>query len=296
MRINHNHLTTKANKPLYSQATSDVPAKTYSVETKHGPVEILVDPGMWEKIKYRKFHTNNDGYIYVSIGADERKRFGKYACRKRKTTSLHWYVIATVTGRAPTDHIDHINSIRDNRFNSLRLVTNGMNAANGISKTGSMKPGTHPVKNRGGFFGTIKIDNTTCWLGTYPEKDVAWRAIQPAQHYRAYLHALRSSWMMARHLAVATNAQTITELAQVYVASWPSDSLARLAYDYFCEVGIYGTAELPAVPKEKLKSLCQLSAAGSTTAAVDAAQKLAFRSEHNAFVALMKLQLEQQLA
>jgi len=92
-----------------------------------------------------------------------------------------------VTGKLPSNHIDHINGIKkDNRFINLRDVTNAINTQNTREARPCNKStnllGATLDKRRGTFRSQIKINGKNIFLGDYKT---------PEKAHEAYIQAKR---------------------------------------------------------------------------------------------------------
>ena len=85
------------------------------------------------------------------------------------STTIGRIVIAWVTGKWPTEEVDHINrDTADNRLHNLRIVSSRINACNRSSFKGGI------TQQRNGKWRTrIRIDGKQVSLGTYESKEEA---------------------------------------------------------------------------------------------------------------------------
>ena len=85
------------------------------------------------------------------------------------STTIGRIVIAWISGKWPTEEVDHINrDTSDNRLNNLRIVSARINACNRSSFKGGV------TQQRNGKWRTrIRIDGKQVSLGTYESKEEA---------------------------------------------------------------------------------------------------------------------------
>lgn len=116
--------------------------------------------------------TNSRGYLVIYL--DKKLYFAH---------RLAWLY---VTGEMPSNHIDHINGIKnDNRFANLRDITNAINTQN----TRNARPcnqstkmlGATIDKRRGTFRAQIKLNGKNIYLGDYPTAELAHSAYVEAK-------------------------------------------------------------------------------------------------------------------
>ena len=125
---------------------------------------------------------------------------GRY---KRKAYSAHRTAWALHYGEWPSQHIDHINGIRDdNRIENLRIATPSDNAMNRRPNNGKSSKLPHgvSVKKNGRFFAQIQKDGRNHHLGYFGTPEEAAEAYNTAanqmgfhdNHGVAILRAYRS--------------------------------------------------------------------------------------------------------
>ena len=96
----------------------------------------------------------------------------------------HTIIWIYMTGEYPSEHIDHINGVRDdNRWCNLRMVSNKENSRNSSlsssNKTGVT--GVYLMKRDGVYVANICVDGKTLYLGRYKELSSAAKARKMAE-------------------------------------------------------------------------------------------------------------------
>lgn len=96
-----------------------------------------------------------EGYRRIKLG-------GEYEYAHR----IAWFIM---TGKAPNQEIDHLNTIRsDNRWVNLREATSTTNKQNRRKARSDSKTGVlGATPNKKGFMAKIRVDGKSIYLGTY---------------------------------------------------------------------------------------------------------------------------------
>ena len=291
MRINENAIDNGKGQPIYKQTAYDLDVQPVTLQTTQGAVDVLVDPAVKELLlqPHRTYSPTSGGmYLNVSTTKEEKKQWNIYG-KDGKGLKLHQFVVGSATGLLPDTPIDHINKRDDNRFNSLRLVTKGINNANGsgISKGGN--PSVRLTTDRRYYRVETRIDGTPHHFFTHKDKATANQAAQVVLHYRSVLHAERSNMLMGRHLARCFAADVETQMAVNWTNTWHRLTTAAMSLEHYYLCGEFDKfPATPAVPVKELKALCCAVADGmDVTDAIAKAKAMAVKNERMVLLALI---------
>ena len=291
MRTNENATDNGKGQPIYKQTAYELDVQPVTLQTTQGAVDVVVDPAVKELLlqPHRMYSPSTKGkYLNVSTTKEEKKQWNIYG-NNGSGVKLHQFVIASATGLLPDVPVDHINEQTDNRFNSLRLVTTGINNANGSGACKGSTPGVRLTSDKRYYAVEIKIDGNAHHFFQNKDKATTNKAAQVVLHYRSALHAERSNMLMGRHAARCFTADVETPMLKNWTNCWHRYTTAAISLEHYYLCGDFEAfPATPTVPVKELKALCCAVADGmDVTDAIAKAKQMAVKNERMVLLALM---------